>query len=223
MIRDVAIVREAASRIAQAVDGVVGALKESRVEQEPAFTDRMLGAIELTMNGFEDLAALDGPRRRLRTGGLMHRRPASERILRGVFSVQLHTSPAFNVSNGFLAQAKLIRPEQRHTRKDFERLRDQCDRMLSLSPASFVFLYTDRGVTIVPAISIWSSEPRDLFSFYWRGLPRFFEEHFESFLGDRRINEPTPGMLNGLLDEANPRRVLSMSAVPVIASIGSAI
>ena len=51
MIRDLAIVREAASRIAQAVDGVVGALKESRVEQEPAFTDRMLGAIELTMNG----------------------------------------------------------------------------------------------------------------------------------------------------------------------------
>lgn len=220
MIRDLAIVREAASRIAGAVDGVVDALKESRVEQEPAFTDRMLAAIELTMNDFESR----GIRWTAKT--LTDRGPHAQEArvgadFAGVFSARLHASPAFNVSKGFLAQAKLIRPEQPHARADFERLRGQCDTMLSLSPASFVFLYADWGVTVVPAISICSSEPRDLFSFYSRGLSRFFEEHFESFLGDRRIYAPTRDMLEGLLAEANPRRVLSISAVPVIASIGS--
>jgi hypothetical protein len=207
MIRHLAIVREAAGRIAEAVDHVVGALAETRIEQEAAFTDRMLGAIELTMKGF----ASRGVRWTAKT--LTDRGPRAQEThigadFAGVFSARLSDSPEFNVSKGFLAQAKLIRPGRSDVRAEFERLRAQCDRMLSVSPASFVFLYADWGVTVVPAVSIWSSEPRDIFDFYSRGIARFFEEHFESFIGDRRLYAPTRNVLEGLLSEANPRRVL---------------
>lgn len=46
MLRRIGIVRESAQRIAKAVDDTVEALKEKRIEQEPAFTDRMLARIE---------------------------------------------------------------------------------------------------------------------------------------------------------------------------------
>ena len=207
MIRQLAIVREAASRVAEAAENATGALAESRIEHEPAFTDRMLGAIEHAMNDF----ASRGVKWRAKT--LTDRGPRAQESragadFAGVFSADLPDFPGFNVSKGFLAQAKLMRPGQSGTTAEFERLRAQCEQMLSLSPASFVFLYASPGVTVVPAISIRSSRPRDPFDFYSRG--RFFEEHFESFIGDRRLYAPTRDVLEGLLSEANPRRVLDL-------------
>jgi hypothetical protein len=51
-IRHYAIIRDAATHIADAANGTVEALVEGRVEQEPAFTDRMLGRIETAMEGY---------------------------------------------------------------------------------------------------------------------------------------------------------------------------
>jgi hypothetical protein len=47
-----AIIRAAATHLANAGNRAVTALAGGRVEQEPAFTDRMLGHIEEAMNGF---------------------------------------------------------------------------------------------------------------------------------------------------------------------------
>ena len=50
--REYAIIRAAASHLAAAGNRAVGALADGRVEQEPAFTDRMLGHIEEAMDGY---------------------------------------------------------------------------------------------------------------------------------------------------------------------------
>jgi hypothetical protein len=207
MIRAYAIVREAATRIGEAVERVTDALLDGRVEQEPAFTDRMLGAIEEVMHGFQSR----GVRWQAKTFTDRGRGAQESRVgadFAGVFSAKL---PDFEVNKGFLAQAKLVDPERRTSKKERERLRMQCDQMLSLSAASFVFLYTHQRVAVIPAISVCGSDERELIEFYQRSVTRFFEEHFESFIGDRRLHAATPAGLATILPEANPRRVLSIS------------
>lgn len=53
MIREYAVIRESASRIAEAANRTRDSLGDGTVEQEPAFTDRMLGRIAEAMQGFE--------------------------------------------------------------------------------------------------------------------------------------------------------------------------
>ena len=43
-IRHYAAIRDAAAQVARSANGTVDALVERRIEQEPAFTDRMLGS-----------------------------------------------------------------------------------------------------------------------------------------------------------------------------------
>ncbi|OAI22056.1 hypothetical protein A1351_20695 [Methylosinus sp. R-45379] len=206
MIRGYAIVREAASRIGEAVERVTGALVEGRVEQEPAFTDRMLGSIEHVMNGFESRGVQWQAKTFTDRGpGAQESRVGAD--FAGVFTAKL---PDFEVNKGFLAQAKLINPGERMSKKESKRLRDQCDKMLSISPASFVFLYTPYGVSVVPAISIHGSQSREPHEFYQRSVTRFFEEHFESFIGDRRLHAATPAGLATVMPDAAPRRILSL-------------
>jgi hypothetical protein len=52
MFADYAIVREAATRVAEAASATVLDLQEQLVEHEPNFTDRMLGRIAEVMDGF---------------------------------------------------------------------------------------------------------------------------------------------------------------------------
>ena len=183
MITNYHAVREAAQHIAGAIDRSVDALREGRVEHEPAMTDRMLGAIEESLQGY----ALKGIRWSAKT--LTDRGPRSQESqhgadFMGVLNIAL---PEFAVSKGFLAQAKLIR---NGSSGDLKELRQQCKKMLDLSPDSFVFLYGQDGVRVVPAISVVGANVDPLL-LYSRSAQRFFEEHFECFIGDGNIRSPT--------------------------------
>jgi hypothetical protein len=208
MIRSRAVVREVAGRIASAVDRVVDAYGKGRVEHEPAFTDRMLGAIEETMNGFEARGILWTAKT------LTSQAPNAQETLHGadfagVLSVSL---PDFHVKKGFLAQAKRIEPDASIDAHEFERMKDQCELMLQRSTASFVFLYAKSGVRVVPAIAVVSSKRLNPHELYGRGISRFYEEHFECLIGDRRINRATPEMLDELQRDLSVRRALLLTA-----------
>lgn len=201
MIRSYAIIRESAQRVGEAIDHATEAFLDGRVEQEPAFTDRMLGTVEEAMRGYR----VKGVTWTAKT--LTDRGPHSqERVygadFMGVLSIDL---PDFSVKKGFLAQAKMAR-----NARD-PRLREQCERMLKLSPASFVFLYDQRDVSVVPAISVVGADvsPTELYS---RSASRFFEEHFESFIGDRAISAPTPKTLERLRLRYETPRLLYLQA-----------
>lgn len=208
MIRRFGIVREAAAQIADAADRSLDALREGRVEQEPALTDRMLGAIEESMRGFRT----KGIRWTAKT--LTDRGPGAQESrhgadFAGVLSIDL---PDFSVRKGFLAQAKLIEPATIMPRREFGLMKAQCDSMLKRTPDSFVFLYARDAIAVVPAVSVVSSNLRNPHEFYSRSISRFYEEHLESFIGDRRLYAPTPEMLEGLQREVDARTLLYLEA-----------
>ncbi|NLH98006.1 MAG: hypothetical protein GX446_00780 [Chthonomonadales bacterium] len=205
------IVREAAARVAGAADEALKALGEGRVEQEPAFTDRMLGAIEHSMRDFRSKSGRVQWTAKTLTD---HGRNAQERRFgadfAGVLSIDLR---GFRVRKGFLAQAKLIEPRASVPQRDFERMRDQCNLMLKYTPDSYLFLYAREGIRVVPAISVVSAaHPCNPHALYARSIARFYEEHFESFIGDRRLNEATPQMLDELKREADVRAIQCLEA-----------
>ncbi|MBI3184676.1 MAG: hypothetical protein HYZ28_21275 [Myxococcales bacterium] len=208
MIRELAIVRAAAAHVGGAVERASEALREGRVEQEPAFTDRMLGAIEEAMRDYR-VKGVTWTAKTLTDRGRNAQEHRHGADFAGVLSVDL---PDFNVKKGFLAQAKLIEPGQPISKVEFERMQAQCDLMLKQTPDSFVFLYSRDGVAVVPAIAIVSSGQRNPHELYSRSISRFYEEHFESFIGDRRLNAPTAAMLEEIRRGLDARSLLYLEA-----------
>ncbi len=209
MIRGYRIIRESASRVAAAAEGTTDALLDRRIEQEPAYTDRMLGRIEHAMDEFR----VKGVRWTAKT--LTDRGPnAQEKEYGADFVGVLDISlPGFTVKKGFLAQAKMFEPGSRVNQAEWERMQGQCETMLDLSPVSFLFVYSMAGTIVVPAASIVSlEEPQNPHDLYFRKLSRFYEEHFECFIGDRRIHAPTIKALETLRDEMRARRLLYLAA-----------
>ena len=208
MIRSFRIVREAAAHIAGAAERALDALREGRVEQEPALTDRMLGAIEESMREFRTRGVTWTAKTLTDRGrGAQESRHGAD--FAGVLAIDL---PGFNVRKGFLAQAKMIEPATAMPRRDFDRMKAQCDSMLNRTPDSFVFLYARDAITVVPAVSVVSSQLRNPHELYSRSISRFYEEHLESFIGDRRLYAPTPEMLESLQREVDARTLLFLGA-----------
>jgi hypothetical protein len=197
-------VRDVASQISSAINHSVRALQQGRVEQEPAMTDRMLGAIEQSLEGFRTRGIRWGAKTLTDRGkGSQESRYGADFM--GVLNVSL---PDYAVSKGFLAQAKMLRGG---SVDGLDELKRQCERMLNLSPDAFVFLYDIKGVRVVSAISViaTNSDPTFLYS---RSAKRFFEEHLQCFIGDRAIQSPTPQALEDL------RRRYEMRSAVVIAA-----
>lgn len=197
-------VREAARHIAGAIDHSVAALRDGRVEQEPAMTDRMLGAIEESLTDYR-VKGIRWSAKTLTDRGRGAQESEYGADFMGVLNIAL---PEFTVSKGFLAQAKLVRND---SSGDVKELKRQCDKMLNLSSDSFVFLYGQDGVRVVPAISVLgsSADPLELYS---RSAQRFFEEHLQCFIGDRNIQSPTPSTLKAMRDRFEARAALIIQA-----------
>ena len=202
-----AFIRNAARRIAVAADAAVSDLTEGLVEQEPQLTDRMLGRIAASMQGYES----KGVRWKART--LPDRGPGAEEKVFGADFVGVLDMdiPGFKVKKGFLAQAKLLRPNGM-SKREFRRMVDQCNQMLDLSPASYVFVQSTDGIRVLPATAVVGTSTAklafDAGAHYSRRLSRFYEDHFECFIGDSKINEPT----RETLDNLRARSLLELSA-----------
>lgn len=184
------IVRAAARRIAEAADSAVEDLATGLVEQEPHLTDRLLGRIMQTMDGFRVKGVKWSAKTLTDHGrGTQEKRYGADFV--GVLDVDL---PEFKVKKGFLAQAKL-KGSRRMSSREFRRLVSQCEQMLDLSPDSFVFHGSTDGIRVIPASSVvGASGPEIAFNedaFYSRKISRFYEEHFECFIGDRNIHSAT--------------------------------
>ena len=167
------------------------------VEQEPQLTDRWLGRIAESLQGYR-VKGVTWTAKTLtdRGSGAQERQYGPDFI--GVLDIDL---PEYKVKKGFLAQAKLLKNGYLNT-SEFNRMRHQCEQMLALSPDSFVFLYSRDGIRVVPAIAVVSAAaPEVVFepdALYSRKISRFYEEHLECFIGDRSINEPSVEMLSRL-------------------------
>lgn len=118
----------------------------------------------------------------------------------------------YNLRKGFLAQAKLVEPSGSFSNSEYQRLSDQCIRMLDISQDAFVFLYSTGGIAVVPAISVVASAPVNPHHLYKRHLARFYEEHFASFIGDRRLSRAHIDTLRTLAERSGAPRAIEIHA-----------
>jgi hypothetical protein len=206
VIRYRGMIRSSVRRIA-AADAAVEDLRSDLVEQEHHVTDRLLGRISQAIEGYK----VKGITWRAKT--LTDKAPgAQERLYGADFVGVLEMDlPDYKVKKGSLAQAKLTSIGLM-SHREFERMVGQCRQMLDLSPDSFIFHETPNGIRVIPAISVvGTSGPEVAFDpdgLYSRKISRFYEEHFECFIGDHRINDPSAATLEAL----RARSLLDLSA-----------
>jgi hypothetical protein len=205
MIWEYGIVQSSARLVSEAVQGVVDDYAGGRIREEPDFTSRMLQAIERELNG-KTVKGIIWEAVVTTSHGPNTEEKAIGADFMGVLNINL---PDYRVSKGFLAQAKLAGSL---SGQEMNRLRTQCENMLKLTPESYVFLYAINGVRILPAISVLSARDRDLTELYNRSIQRFFELHFESFIGDRRLSSPSADQLDGLLKKYEVNHILYLAA-----------
>lgn len=96
-------------------------------------------------------------------------------------------TPTHKFKKGLLIQAKRSEPDQNLTNNDINILRAQCDKMLTITPSSFVFNYARRGMRTAPASKISGCINRNLFGECDWTAYRFFLEFFRSPIGDPRF------------------------------------
>ena len=107
-------------------------------------------------------------------------------------------TPTHKLSKGVLIQAKRVARDDFLTPAGLKNLKKQCNDMLAVSPASFVFDYTRGAFRCASATKVAGMEDRDLFgNCDWTSY-RFFREFFRCPVGDSRIGSamvkelPTP-------------------------------
>jgi hypothetical protein len=183
MIKKHGIVKDSASHISQAANKTCESLEKGLIEHEAHFTDRMLGRIEESVDGYE----VKGINWRSRTFTNQKPGPRDKNYdaeLLGVLEIKLDD---YHIKKGFLAQAMIIEPEDSMERYEIRRMKDQLENMLSISSASFLFLYSKERISVVPAISVVNSKIDNPHELYSRSLTSFFMEHLESFIGDQKL------------------------------------
>ena len=204
MFYDRVITRYAANRVADAIESVVTDLREGHIKEEPDFTGRMIGAIVERMRGYKVRGA------EWNANSVSSHGPGSLERFSGADFIGIleFNAQGYSVRKGFLAQAKLLLP---NSNLDIKALLNQCSHMLDLSPDSFVFLYTPNGVKIVPAISVIGATG-NVYDLIYRYPQRFFQDHFESFIGDRVLYLPTEKALKDFLREYSIEYALYLEA-----------
>lgn len=202
------LIRELIKKITRIEKLTLESMKEGRIEQEAAITDRLFGAMEYVLN-HEEIAGVEWRVKTLTERG----RGSQESEFGADFLAALNISiPGYQVAKGFLAQSKLVEPSRSFSSLEFKRLKEQCEKMLFHSSASFVFLYSKQvGFSVIPATSILAARdcnPHDLIS---KRMNSFYKEHFECFIGDKRIQCANPEALESLRNSYEVGRAVLLS------------
>ena len=158
--------------------------KRRRVWDEDDLTGVLVGQLDATLSD-------------LKTGGLTwdatilrHRAGKAAEEKRVGADLLIHVAlntPTQKYSKGVLVQAKRVERHELLTKREHEELVDQCDRMLTITPAAFVFDYTKSSMRCGAATRVGGSSRRDLYRMCGWTSYRFFLELFRCPIGDPRI------------------------------------
>lgn len=211
------IVKDFGKLIAEAERNIIEKIEDGRLETEPSITDRFLQEIE---RNFEEHGRGRGIRFRART--LRDRgRNAPEKEFGadfcGVLDVRLSE---FKLSKGFLAQSKSdsrginINRGQPYFHgvtflggNEYSNLRDQIDKMLTITPDSFVIIYSTTGFVVVPASSVKGLKYPNS-QLYGKSMVSFFKEFLMCFIGDPKLNAYDDQTLEKLRDATFARSAI---------------
>jgi len=113
-------------------------ITNGRAQQEPNITDRLIAYIQ------SEVQRANRPGLTWSAMIRTDRGPGSQERKYGadlVDSLEIRLG-GFEVRKGFLAQAKKVDPNERYPSQEYQRLKSQCEDMLRLSAASYVFFCT---------------------------------------------------------------------------------
>jgi hypothetical protein len=191
----------AAERLAERIQDAASTTVESRnngwVEQEPQFTDRLLGRIEDAVNKFDRAGDVQWRARTLTDRGPSAEEHRFGADFLGVFEA---TSSGLSIAKGFLSQAKNLEEGSKLKSAELARLRQQCRSMLRLTPDAYVFLYGRKGVRVVSAVAVLGSGEQRLDELGPKSIKVFFYDHFRCFIGDPSLTSPAHLSLLRLFD-----------------------
>jgi len=207
MFRNSKISRALAGKIAKAAKGAVDSYQARLIEQEPQITDRFLGACQHSINNTR-IGGVHWVAKTFTDRGSNSQEKHFGADFLCSFSLKL---PTFTVSKSFLAQAKRVEPSDYFSPTTCADMSSQCENMLGISPASFVFLYSRQaGVQVVPAISVVSARPCNPHELTSYSVSEFFTDHFECFIGDRSMAISSSAGVEGLLADLHVRKALAL-------------
>jgi hypothetical protein len=223
-------VRRALIAVEAAEHNVIQGLDLCHIETEPSLTDRFLGGLEVAFAaGNKGLRAdqFDLRLRTLRDRGAN----APEREFGADLVCVLDTNiKGCTLGKGVLVQAKMagcggvtISPGS-HRYPDIcvaiskrdpaipNSLFAQCESMLSITPDSFVFVYSSEGIFVLPAISVVSLEvggrPLNIYS---KSLRHFMQDFLQCFLGDPLVSAVDDDALRRVRERVRARSAMMLS------------
>ena len=198
--------KRASTKLANAATKTVQDYSVGALPDEPTFTGALVTRLRDALDGFATSGIVWSAKVLTSHGGNAEETVFGADFL-GVLTLSL---PGLTISKGFLAQAKRQEPGSKLSKTEWGRLKEQCDKMLSFTPESFVFVYALNGVYMIPAIKVASCiEVEDLHTLHPQNTGPFYRNHFECFIGDRRLDSATPQILR----EMKYRKGLAVSGI----------
>lgn len=175
-----------------------------------AVTQQIDGSITWTAKSVDGLTGIGVLGRRLTSRGKGAEETSVGADIVLVLDIDL---PDYKVTKGLLIQAKCVNHlNEAKSSSERERLVSQCEDMLAISPASFVWTYGDDAVGVFSATSVMGSQGffKHIFDTYDAGV--FFYDFLICWIGDPRINSITRPALKVLIDSSGANHGLLLTA-----------
>jgi len=216
------IVTQFGQIVADAEQIIADSIADNRIPGEPSITDRFLQELESSINRINQVRGIQFSGITLSSLGPN----ADESIVGADFLAVLNIQiPGMSVSKGFLCQAKrsgrgfYINMKTRRNigvgfsnRTEFLHLRQQVEKMLIISPDSFVCIYSNKGFAFIPALSVHGLlYGHDSNEVYAKNTRLFFSEFMMCFIGDRQLSAANRSQLSQLAEETRSRYALLLN------------
>lgn len=206
MLRRYSLIRKVAAELGKAAQRVERAYRDGDAPYEVDLTGRLLGAVVDQLDG-KIMKGVTWRAKQFRTGkGFGAEEKTIGADFMGFLDMRLR---GYAVQKGFLVQAKRAEPDD--PVGNWSGFKDQLEKMLAVSSASYAFIYSkERGIRAFPAQEVVGLKSRNIFTLYDMSFERFFEDHLKCQIGDPGLTVPK---VEAALDEAVPaRRALVIKA-----------
>jgi len=193
-------IRRVGELVREAVENTKRRMYDRDVEDEPTLTG---GFIENLRRIFDEEGRINNYEIRIRVLRGIGRKAPEHKFGADICGILNINTKEYQISKGFLMQAKWadrnnirVRDWGHHLPSfsinyEFRELQNQCNKMLNITPDSFVLLYSIYGFTTVPASSVKAVQQQNgRIQLYSKNVPGFFKEFLMSFIGDHRLNAP---------------------------------
>lgn len=199
---------EFADKLTSATQRTVRDYELEDVVGEESFSEQLCGRLKETLEGFEtrtirwqvDVAVEGEGRGRLKARSLTKWKEEPDLGADLVMILDV-TTPAFSIKKGFLAQAKRLRAGETLEKSKHKILLEQCDKMLSVTPSSMVFLYNESDVHVIPAAAIVQHSIRSLYEIITYDISILYRDFAICWFGDPRIQASDRLALEGLREQ----------------------